>query len=112
MDMSALDLMFLAYEFMVHLFCVGGRYRDSRVAIEGGVMDAIEQATGIIFEEPSAAFDAAIAAGRLSADPAAENYAGNFMYMGSRSFAIPGPSAVTRGFRPLFKHCCTREYLP
>ena len=47
---------------------------------------------------PSERFDAAIAAGHLSADPHATNYAGHFMYMGT----YPDADA--------FKHIDTREY--
>lgn len=47
------------------------------------------------------AFDAAIAAGRLSTDPGAANYVGRYMFMGA-----------ARDGRDLFKHIDTREYLP
>jgi hypothetical protein len=51
------------------------------------------------FKEPAQAFSEAIAAGRLSADRNAPNYAGQYMYMG------------TWGGRDAFKHIDTREYL-
>ena len=51
------------------------------------------------FYNPDDAFDQAIDTGRLSADPDADNYAGNYMYMGR------GP----HGDR--FKNITTREYL-
>lgn len=50
-------------------------------------------------EGANACFDKAIANGRLSAEPEALNYVGNYMYMG------------TEGGRDLFKHNMTREYL-
>lgn len=51
--------------------------------------------------DPQKAFEAAIAEGRLSADPKAPNYAGRFMYMGK----------TVDGKRDAFKHSLTREYL-
>ena len=45
------------------------------------------------------AFDEAIEAGRLSAEPGDANYAGTYMFMG------------TRKGKDLFKHIMTREYL-
>ena len=55
------------------------------------------------------AFDGAIAAGRLSKDPHAENYAGHYMYMGP---AIDvNLSQRETVFRDLFKHSLTREYI-
>ena len=56
-------------------------------------------AAGPTFNEPRAAFDAAITEGRLSAIPAAINFAGHYMYMG------------TVNGRDLFKHRDTRKYL-
>ena len=53
----------------------------------------------ISYRDPSAAFDAAIAAGRLSTDTSRDNYAGHFMYMGTSN----GCDA--------FKNIYTREYL-
>jgi hypothetical protein len=47
----------------------------------------------------NAAFENAIETGRLSADPKAANYAGDFMWMG------------TQNGRDLFKDTATREYL-
>lgn len=47
------------------------------------------------------AFEGAIRSGRLSADEKAENFAGNFMFMG---YAEGGKKAQ-------FKHIDTREYL-
>jgi hypothetical protein len=49
--------------------------------------------------EANAAFDAAIDAGRLSADFAASNYAGRYMYMGTDADG-----------RALFKNSLTRQY--
>ena len=46
------------------------------------------------------AFKEALESGRLSVDPEAKNFAGNYMYMGT-----------TNG-RHAFKHISTREYLP
>ena len=51
------------------------------------------------FKDAQVAFHQAIAAGRLSANPASVTYAGHFMYMG------------TYGDRDLFKHVTTRQYL-
>jgi hypothetical protein len=51
------------------------------------------------FREPAQAFSEAIAAGRLSAEPNAPNFAGKYMYMGTWSG------------RDGFKHIDTREYL-
>ncbi len=53
----------------------------------------------MIFREPGAAFDDAIAAGRLSADRQAPNFAGLYMYMGT----VDGVDT--------FKHKDTRRYL-
>lgn len=52
------------------------------------------------FRDPMAAFDAAIAAGRLSMDRNAPNFAGGYMYMGT----VDGIDT--------FKHVDTRRYLP
>lgn len=52
----------------------------------------------IIFRDHKEAFEDAIFLGRLSRDEKAENYAGNYMYMG------------TRNGRDLFKHVITRDY--
>lgn len=52
------------------------------------------------YKDPQEAFNAAIAAGRLSATPGADNYAGDYMYMGTYSGADQ------------FKHINTRRYLP
>ena len=52
-----------------------------------------------IFRFPQDAFDDAIKAGRLSADPHSPLFAGNYMYMG------------TRDDRDTFKHIDTRAYL-
>ena len=46
------------------------------------------------------AFEEAIKSGRLSEDEKAPNYAGNFMYMGSKAG------------KALFKDSMTRDYLP
>ena len=53
-----------------------------------------------VFKNSQKAFEEAIRAGRLSADPHSHLYAGNFMYMGTWD----GVDA--------FKHVETREYLP
>lgn len=53
------------------------------------------------WRDPQTAFEDAIAAGRLSRDPKADNYAGRYMYM--------GPRADGRG--DAFKHSLTRQYL-
>ena len=50
--------------------------------------------------DPRDAFDLAIAARRLSADETAPNYAGHYMYMGTRDDG-----------KLLFKHRDTRQYL-
>jgi len=50
--------------------------------------------------DPVEAFEAAIESGRLSADRAAQNYAGAYMYMGT----VAGIDQ--------FKHIDTRRYLP
>lgn len=52
------------------------------------------------YNAPDVAFDKAIASGRLSADQAAPNYAGLFMYMGTRDSGVD-----------TFKHIATRKYL-
>ena len=49
--------------------------------------------------ESEAAFYRAIRSGRLSGIPTAENYVGNYMYMGQQDG------------RALFKHIDTRQYL-
>ncbi len=54
----------------------------------------------ITFNDGTAAFDAAIASGRLSAHPSSPVYAGHFMYMGTNEHG------------DMFKHCDTRRYLP
>ena len=51
------------------------------------------------FKDPEVVFDAAITAGRLSAQPEATNYAGDYMYMGTWQ----GVDA--------FKNITTRAYL-
>ena len=55
----------------------------------------------IDYRNPAAEFDRAIASGRLSADPAATNYAGDFMYMGTNRDSG----------RAYFKHSVERTYL-
>lgn len=50
--------------------------------------------------EADGAFDRAIDTGRLSADPAAPNFAGNYMYMGRGKTG------------DAFKHRETRTYMP
>ena len=50
--------------------------------------------------ETEAAFYRAIRSGRLSGIPTAENYVGNYMYMGT---AMNG--------RTMFKHIDTRQYI-
>ena len=54
----------------------------------------------ITFNDGTAAFDAAIASGRLSASPTSPVYAGHFMYMGTTEDG------------DTFKHRDTRRYLP
>lgn len=54
----------------------------------------------IKYKEPQAAFEAAIKSGRLTRTPAAPNYAGAYMYMG------------TTAAGDLFKNVNTRAYLP
>ena len=51
------------------------------------------------FKDSDKAFDEAIEAGRLSADPASLRFAGHYMYMG------------TYGGCDQFKHVNTRQYL-
>ena len=51
-------------------------------------------------EEENAAFDRALASGRLSHDEDADNYVGDFMFMGPRADG-----------RDVFKHSFTRQYL-
>lgn len=53
-----------------------------------------------MYKDPKEAFDQAIAAGRLSANKDAANYAGFYMYMG------PGYDG-----RDAFKHSTTRKYI-
>jgi hypothetical protein len=57
--------------------------------------------------EANVAFHIAIEQGRLSADPAAPNYAGNYMFMGR----AVGRDQTARYFDQ-FKHIATRQYLP
>lgn len=52
-------------------------------------------------KEPRQAFEDAIKAGRLSANPDDENYAGHYMYMG----------IATDGVKDAFKHRVTRQYI-
>lgn len=54
------------------------------------------------WKDPQLAFEQAIASGRLSRDPQATNYAGNYMYMGP----------TTNGKHDAFKHIVTRQYIP
>ena len=65
-------------------------------------------ATEIAFQDSETCFEAAIRQGRLSEDPAAANYAGNFMYMGTQTASLRPP----RQQKALFKNIATREYLP
>lgn len=58
-----------------------------------------ELSNEVIFKETRQAFEDAIAAGFLSEITAHTNYAGHYMYMGSR-----------KGI-DLFKNCVTRKYL-
>ena len=51
-------------------------------------------------EEAHAAYDRALASGRLSHDEDADNYVGDFMFMGPRADG-----------RDVFKHSFTRQYL-
>lgn len=57
-------------------------------------------ADGVGYKEACTAFDNAIAQGCLSDDPARDNYAGHYMYMGIQ---------IGTGKR-LFKHRVTRRY--
>ncbi len=52
------------------------------------------------YNDPQAAFERAIAEGRLSDDPSSPVYAGRFMFMGARDGL------------DLFKNIDTRRYLP
>lgn len=52
----------------------------------------------MVHNNPITAFRQAIKEGRLSSDPTAINYAGNYMYMG-------------RADKDLFKNITTRKYL-
>ena len=52
------------------------------------------------YSTPDLAFEKAIESGRLSDDETADNYAGNYMFMGSNESV------------DLFKHRDTRQYLP
>lgn len=54
-----------------------------------------------LWKNPQEAFALAIQQGRLSRDPAAENYAGHYMYM--------GPTVSGNG--DAFKHSLTRQYI-
>jgi hypothetical protein len=53
------------------------------------------------YRDPQAIFEAAIKRGVLSADESADNFAGNYMYMGD---CHEGGA--------MFKHSLTRMYLP
>ena len=57
------------------------------------------QSTQPIFKDSQAAFNAAIAAGVLSANKCDANYAGNYMYM----YTLDG--------RDVFKHIMTRTHI-
>lgn len=57
-------------------------------------------AHGYTYRNPRVAFDEAIAEKRLSANPRAANYAGNYMYMQTDAMGIDQ-----------FKHVDTRSYL-
>lgn len=59
----------------------------------------------LTFRDSQQAFKEAIDAGRLSAEPAANNYAGRFMYMGD--CRTPQGNMQSQ-----FKRIDTREYLP
>ena len=50
-----------------------------------------------------AAFDRAISEGRLSDDPHARNFAGNYMYMGKDDYSRSNG-------KDLFKNCVSRAY--
>ena len=52
------------------------------------------------YRDPQEAFEYAIKAGRLSDQPQHENYAGRYMYMGTRDDG-----------RDTFKHIDTRRYI-
>ena len=52
------------------------------------------------YNDPTEAFNRAIAQGRLSESTMSDRYAGDFMYMGTDSAG-----------RDLFKHIDTREYI-
>jgi len=51
------------------------------------------------FKDPKAAFNRAIQDGRLSGNPAAANYAGKYMYMGTTSYG-----------KDKFKNISSRQY--
>ena len=75
---------------------------DCRIALTGKRTEGCPrcaQFTAPSFRNADDAFADAIAAGRLSSDPASSVYAGDYMYMG------------TRDGRDLFKHSDSREYL-
>jgi hypothetical protein len=64
----------------------------------------MSQISDVSFIEPEVAFNHAINHGILSSNPTAENFAGNFMYMGTYAY---GP--VIR--KDSFKNIATRKYL-
>lgn len=49
-------------------------------------------------DDPNAAFEEAIADGRLSRDPKADNFAGHFMYMGTRDGVDTFKNVNTRAY--------------
>ena len=59
-----------------------------------------EQGSALNYQNPDLAFKNAIEMKRLSADPAASNYAGMYMYMGT-----------DQNDNDLFKNINTRSYL-
>ena len=88
---------------MVHYYCTVRSVSICCKKLFSGGGGRIFGARGIkpmTFRNSVDAFNDAIAAGRLSADESAPNYAGHYMYMGTDAEGID-----------LFKHINTRRYL-
>ena len=62
---------------------------------------------GMTVMDPDNAFSAAINSGRLSENSTDDNYAGNYMYMGTQTASY----RPVRQQRDLFKNINTRQYL-
>ena len=82
--------------------CRPGIERDNCSSCEGTGerIDFAAIRSSYVYGDPVAAFEKALASGRLTLDKPSPNWVGYFMYMG------------TKDGRDLFKNRNTREYLP